>query len=599
MTSAPASSKSEPACPPTPGSPAPCTPPFPPRTPAPHPCTRASDGGAPDSYLRILLPLAVVALSIARLAWSALACVLAGRRARRRRPLSAGPREQDHTALPPDTPAAAAADDDDDGPLEINGGRLALAKTTSRGSVVQADTPPTQRLSTVVEQLAIAALVAVNAVAAATHAYHAAGRGTLVAVAGLVTWLYALLLASLRLFLGGSRWRVPRLWNHTATLYGLNWLFALFVFRSALVHPASRLAQVLVVLDFALVSLLFAMALTTRKGNKTVLLEWEDGIEPSREPLASLFSLATFSWVDAIVYRGWKETMGMEHVWNLLPEDKAAAVIADYRQLKRTGALAWHMLKFFRRMLLFQCFMAVLSGLFTFAPTLLLKAIIEYVERPARAPVNVLWLYVIALPVLDTVRSYADGMALWTGRKICIRVRAIIIGDIYAKALRRKAAVGKDKVLLDRGPRGDDDPDGDGDGDGAAAKIKSALGMGKKKANGAAGDAESANGVAPDAPDAKPPPPPTTSRPTWAPSSTSCPSTASRSPTSPPTCTSSAPPPRPSSSSASSCSGASWASAPSLASSSWPCSCPSTTSSPGASTSPPRTSWPPPTSAST
>lgn len=374
----------------------------------------------------------------------------------------------------------------------------------SRGSIVQADTPAGQRLSTVIEELAIVGLVVINVIAAITGAYSAAGRGSLAAAAGLLTWIYTLILASLRLFLGKSRWRVSRLWNHTATIYGLNWLFDILIFRSVIIHPSSKLTQVLVILEFALVTLLFGMALTTRKGNKTVLLEWEDGIEPSREPLASLFSLATFSWVDAIVYQGWKKTMEMEHVWNLLPKDKAAAVIADYRQLKRTGALAWHLLKFFKSMLLFQCLMAVVSGLFTFAPTLLLRAILEYVEQPDRAPVNVLWLYVIALPILDTIRSYADGMALWTGRKICIRVRAIIVGDIYAKALRRKAAAGKDKVLLENKPAQPKKED-DSDGDGAAAKIKSALGIGKKKNKNVASDAESANSVAREGQDAKPP----------------------------------------------------------------------------------------------
>ncbi|PHH88502.1 hypothetical protein CDD83_7455 [Cordyceps sp. RAO-2017] len=456
-----------------------------------------------QDYLKILLPLLVIGLSCARLAWSALARALADRNAKGYKPLDRHQRAvaPDHTGLPPSSISSDSEDDEQQ--LEINAGRLALARTISRGSIVQADTPTGRRLSQAVEQLALVGLVVVNAVAAITGAYRPAGRGTLAATVGLLTWLYALILASLRLFLGASKWRPLHLWNHTAAIYGLSWILDIFVFRSVVLHPSSRLAQVLIIVEFALVTLLFGMAMTTRRGNKTVLLEWEDGIEPSREPLASLFSLATFSWVDDIVYRGWKKTMEMDHVWNLLPKDKAAAVVADYRQLKRTGALAWHLLKFFKRMLLFQCFMAFLSGLFTFAPTLLLKAILEYVERPDRTPINVLWLYVIALPILDTIRSYADGMALWTGRKICIRVRAIIIGDIYAKALRRKAAAGRDKVLLDNKPAQAKKED-DSDGENTAAKIKGALGIGKRKNKNAASDTESANSLPREDRDAKP-----------------------------------------------------------------------------------------------
>ncbi|PFH60569.1 hypothetical protein XA68_10736 [Ophiocordyceps unilateralis] len=457
-----------------------------------------------QDYLQTLFPLIVIAVSCACLAWSAIARAAARHGIKGYQPLNRDvATARDHTGLPPDDDDEdddVSDSEDDDRQLQINGGRLALAKTRSGGSLVQADTPTAQRLSQAVEELAIAGLIVVNAVAILTGAYGSSRRAGLAAAAGLVTWLYVFALATLRLFVASSGRRLAGLWNHTAAIYGIVWVLDLILFRSALIHPVSRLTQVLDIVEFALVTLLFGMAMTTRKGNKTVLLEWEDGIEPSREPLASLFSLATFSWVDAIVLRGWKETLEMDHVWNLLPKDKAAAVVADYRQLKKTGALAWHLLKFFKGMLIYQCFMAFLSGLFTFAPTLLLKAILEYVERPERAPVNVLWLLVIALPVLDTVRSYADGMALWTGRKICIRVRAIIIGDIYAKALRRKAAAGRDKILLDNRPA----KEAEADGENAAAKIKGVLGIGKRKnKTSASSDTESANSVTREDQDAK------------------------------------------------------------------------------------------------
>lgn len=362
----------------------------------------------------------------------------------------------------------------------MNGGRLALVRTTTKGSIVQADTPTGQIVSQAVEELANAGLVILNAIALASGTYGAHGsRGYLAAVAGLVTWVYALTLTSLRLFLGNSkRWHLPQLWNHTAVIYGTNWIFTIFVFRSVLINPSSKLTQTLIIVEFALVTLLFGLAITTRKGNKTVKMEWEDGIEPSREPLASLFSLATFSWVDAIVWQGWKEPMELEHVWNLLPKDKAASVLADYRQMKRTGALAWHLLKYFKSDLITQCALAAMSGFFTFAPTLLLKAILEYVESPGQAPINVLWLYVIGLPVLDMVRSFSDNMALWIGRKICIRVRAIVVGEIYAKALRRKAAAGKDKALLEAKKSPEDEQEEAKPG--AVAKLRRALGLKKK-----------------------------------------------------------------------------------------------------------------------
>ena len=137
----------------------------------------------------------------------------------------------------------------------------------------------------------------------------------------------------------------------------------------------------------------------------------------------------------------------MSDVWNLPGQDKAAAILADYRQVKKTNILAFHLLKYFRKGLLVQAAWASVSGLITFVPTLLLKAILEYVENPGSVPRNAAWFYVILLFVSGVVNALSSGQALWKGRKVCIRLRAIIIGEIYGKALRRRAAASPDKVL--------------------------------------------------------------------------------------------------------------------------------------------------------
>lgn len=392
-----------------------------------------------------------------------------------------------HTDLPPEEDAI---EDSDDEVLQINGGRLALVKTTTRGSIVQADAPPAQTLSVIIEELTIVGLVAVNTTLVVSGPHD--GKASLASVIGLLTWIYVLVLASLRLFLGNTQWRVPHLWNHTAAIYSLKWLFTVVVFRSVIIRPSSRLVQILVIVEFVLTTLLFGLAITTRKGNKTVLLEWEDGIPPSRESLASLFSSYTFSWVDPITWQGYMQTMDLKDVWNLLPKDKAGAVLAQYRQVKKTMSLSYHLLAYFKGLLLAQVWWAILSGIFTFMPTMLLKAILEYVEHPDQAPLNVLWLYVILLPISDLVRSVADNKALWIGRKICINVRAILIGDIYAKALRRKAAAGNDAVL------GQEKKDDDDKEDGWLAKLKKKIGLGddKKQQNGDASLPQTATSAA-------------------------------------------------------------------------------------------------------
>lgn len=337
----------------------------------------------------------------------------------------------------------SAADADEDGDH-----RLTLHPTTSRGneSVVEVDRPRGETALVIIELLVLVGEIGIN-LAAITFQSCGAHR-TVSSFAGLISWCYLFILALLRLFRINTRWRhIPKIWNHTATLYGINWLMTFLLFRSALVHRRSTHAQVLMILNFVLVSILAFIALTSRKGNKAVALDYEEGMEPSREPLASVLSLATFSWVDAIVWHGFRNTYEINAVWNLMARDKAAAIIADFRQFKKTSRLAWHLLKYFKCPLLFQALWAVISGLFTFVPTVILKLFLEFVEDPENTPVNAAWFYIILLALAACVESVASGQALWLGRKISIQLRAVIIGEIYAKSLRRKATAGADTIL--------------------------------------------------------------------------------------------------------------------------------------------------------
>ncbi|KAL8693154.1 MAG: hypothetical protein Q9218_001974 [Villophora microphyllina] len=388
-----------------------------------------------NRYLQTLLPLLASGLSFGFLAAQSIQRTVKIKRKHGYQPLKLANGTADLAEEQRDTP-----EEDDRG--------LTLHPTKSRtnDSIIEIDRPWGENVLIVVELLALVAELAINVSALVFHSW--GPQGTIAGLAGLVSWGYILTLAVLRLFRINARIpHISKLWNHTAVLYGINWLATALLFRSALVHPRSRQAQALTVINFLLVTVLALIAFTSRKGNKAVVLEYEDGIEPSREPLASVLSLATFSWVDAIIWHGFRNTYELSAVWNLVPRDKAAAILADYAQLKKTSGLAWHLMKHFKRELFIQAAWAVLSGFFTFVPTIILKAFLEFVEDPETTPVNAAWFYIILLALSSCFEAVANGQALWIGRKICIRLRAVIVGEIYAKALRRKAAAGTDTVL--------------------------------------------------------------------------------------------------------------------------------------------------------
>ncbi|KAI9714836.1 MAG: hypothetical protein M1820_000125 [Bogoriella megaspora] len=337
-------------------------------------------------------------------------------------------------------------DDEDDDYLTLQ-----PTMSNTQPSVINVDRPHGEVWLVVLEELAVLVELGVQVAALVTKAWGA--HSSIASIAEVVTWTYIATLATARLvFTNVEKLSFPRLWYHTAILYSFQWIFTVLTFRSAIIHPLSQKSRDLAIANFTLSTILMLIALLSRKGNKAVELEYEGNIPPSREPLASIFSLGTFSWVDSMILEGYRKTTELGDVWNLIARDKAAAILADYRQVKKTTILAFHLTSYFKRGFIIQAFWAALQGLNMFVPTLLLKAILEYVENPAVIPANAAWFYVILLFVSGVIAAVSGGQALWIGRKICIRLRAIIIGEIYAKALRRRAAAGADKILGQQKP---------------------------------------------------------------------------------------------------------------------------------------------------
>lgn len=321
---------------------------------------------------------------------------------------------------------------------------LTLQKTASRTDQAAGDIskPAGETVMVGIEFVALLGQISIGILLLVLHDKSRHTEMLQVSIASLIAWGYIAALAATRLYFSAARQQssVVRLWNHTACLYGAQWLFLVFVFRSALLNHHDRLSRNLTIASFTLTSLLTTIALVSRKGNREVLLEFDNEIEPSREPLASILSIISFSWADAIIWKGFKKPLELHDVWNLTAKDKAEAVLNHFRQVKKTHKLAIRLLLYFKEPILIQGAWCAIASVLMFLPTLLLKAILEYLEEPELQSVNAAWLYVVLLFVTGFVQAIGDGQSLWIGRKIGIRLRAVMIGEIYSKVLRRKAA---------------------------------------------------------------------------------------------------------------------------------------------------------------
>lgn len=253
-----------------------------------------------------------------------------------------------------------------------------------------------------------------------------------------IFWIYTATLISIKNFRVLSPTWTRTFFLHVVLIVSCSWPLAFAELRSVAVNRVSQFMFVSEVCNFVLVSVLLVLVFTTRISEQPYRTKSAKGLPPTQEPLASLFSRAGFTWVDPIIWKGFFEAHNMGNVWDLHEDDYAHTVLGAFTAAKEASSLTWKLLRHFKGMLLVQGAWAFMYSIFTFVPTLLLKQILEYLEDPTDTPRELAWLFCVGLLLGSIFSTIGNGQALFIGRRISIKLRAIIIGEVYAKALRRK-----------------------------------------------------------------------------------------------------------------------------------------------------------------
>jgi ABC transporter transmembrane region len=316
---------------------------------------------------------------------------------------------------------------------------------------------------TILEWLILLGAICVDITAISRHAPVWDHRDLVAAISRLTAWIYIATLVWIRLlFMFTWSALLPELWCHTASLYCVQWITALLQVYSAGTNPASSAAEKLQVVELVLSSCLALTAVSTRDP-RGVVITHQAGLLPSAEPFASILSIATFNWVNTIVWHGNRKDFNLNDVWDLQARDQANQLLQRFGRLPRSTRLFWRLLTHFKRNVVIQMSWSFLGALLTFAPTLLLKAILEYMENPESGTRSTAWLYVALLAVSGVMYGIADGQAAWMGRKNGVQMESILTAgnqrkshsdrtifgltavlEIYAETLKRKLTVSKD-----------------------------------------------------------------------------------------------------------------------------------------------------------
>ncbi|KAJ2556247.1 Transporter of the ATP-binding cassette (ABC) [Coemansia sp. RSA 1933] len=199
---------------------------------------------------------------------------------------------------------------------------------------------------------------------------------------------------------------------------------------------------------------------------------------PAPERTASIAQLMFFSWMDPMIWLGYKRPLEPSDVYELMPEDRSALVCAKWRRegqlyVRRHGrdtrSLTRRMFWFFRYRLAVQCLWTLGNTIFIFTGPFLLKRILGYMENPDMYTREQAFWYVAGLLGGGTIATVCQSQALWIGRKVGIQIKSIVIGEVYAKSLRRRDAASSENTSSSSSSSAETAA-GDGIGNAAAKK---------------------------------------------------------------------------------------------------------------------------------
>ncbi|KAF9973828.1 hypothetical protein BGZ73_002885 [Actinomortierella ambigua] len=159
---------------------------------------------------------------------------------------------------------------------------------------------------------------------------------------------------------------------------------------------------------------------------------------PSKEFASSLYSQLTFSWVNSLIYLGYKRPVQDEDLPDIETLDYSVYSLHRYQAVKgESKTLFRALVKVLRGEFLAQLAWSLPWCAFVNTSPYCLNKIIRYLEEP-EGPVEDAFFYVFVLLFASFAESLCMQAALHIGRRIFVHVSSIVNNEIFAKTLRRK-----------------------------------------------------------------------------------------------------------------------------------------------------------------
>ncbi|KAI8601841.1 hypothetical protein EDD21DRAFT_373502 [Dissophora ornata] len=240
---------------------------------------------------------------------------------------------------------------------------------------------------------------------------------------------------------------------HFSAFFIVNLPVAFFRLRTQAIHMTSLLELILASIYFADAILLALLALTSSKSTRNLVAKPGERV-PCPEASASASSLALFSWADPLISLGFKRALNKEDIWDFRLSDYSSAVIHHFRQsilaTRKNHPFIVRLVINFKKRITVQACWAVGWGLLTFVGPFALERILYFIKNKNTLSVEWGYIYVFGMLFGMLLATIAQSQMLWHGRRISLQLRSIVVGEVYAKALRRKDRAGQTQKAADK-----------------------------------------------------------------------------------------------------------------------------------------------------
>lgn len=206
---------------------------------------------------------------------------------------------------------------------------------------------------------------------------------------------------------------------------------------SQIVHPDPlSMVRSLTVISFLQWIVLF----TSPLGDHAARFYMTEGRHPNAEPTCSLLQWILCLWNAEMLVEGTKKPLQMHDVWELREQDHTYAIMNEFEKTPKKHAFVWRLIYALYRPFILNLLFGIPGMMLVLSPTIFVNLILNYLEDKSNTPRAVAWLYVVGIGVAHTLKITLNNQGLNEGRRFSVGLRAIIIDEIYHKALFRQVS---------------------------------------------------------------------------------------------------------------------------------------------------------------